>query len=282
MTSISKISRNRPILGTFVEITAFQNSNCKNFSAEKIAEIIKKTYQKIEQLEAILSAKNKSSAISNLNNAGHLKNPPIELLTIIKISNFLSRLTSGLFDISAASQLNGSFENIAFSPQEICFTKNLQIDLGGIAKGYITDLAAKFLLNHGIQNAVINAGGDIRILGKMPQPIHVRNPFEPSKYFDLGNFANCAIASSSITLASKNRGGKSQVALHKKLNRQKFSDEKIVHATVISNYSNYCCTFADALTKPFLLGWNAKNLKKIDYLLFNEKAKILTNIKHAL
>jgi len=42
----------------------------------------------------------------------------------------------------------------------------LQLDFGAIAKGYAIDQAVKVLRQHGINNAIVNAGGDIRLIGK--------------------------------------------------------------------------------------------------------------------
>jgi len=43
---------------------------------------------------------------------------------------------------------------------------NCQLDFGAIAKGYAIDRGIEVLKKHGIQNAMINAGGDIRLIGK--------------------------------------------------------------------------------------------------------------------
>lgn len=40
------------------------------------------------------------------------------------------------------------------------------LDLGGIAKGYALDRAAELLHKHGVHNALIDAGGDLRALGR--------------------------------------------------------------------------------------------------------------------
>jgi len=40
------------------------------------------------------------------------------------------------------------------------------LDFGAIAKGYAIDQGIEALKQHGIQNAIINAGGDIRLIGK--------------------------------------------------------------------------------------------------------------------
>jgi len=53
------------------------------------------------------------------------------------------------------------------------------LDLGGIAKGYIIDRGIEELKKHGIRHAMINAGGDIRIIGshgKRPWHIGIRHP----------------------------------------------------------------------------------------------------------
>ncbi|MCP4331284.1 MAG: FAD:protein FMN transferase [Gammaproteobacteria bacterium] len=59
---------------------------------------------------------------------------------------------------------------------------HLQIDLGGIAKGYAIGGIAEFLDGNGIDNYVINAGGDLVIAGSRfgrPWRIGIQNPFAP-------------------------------------------------------------------------------------------------------
>jgi len=59
---------------------------------------------------------------------------------------------------------------------------HLQIDLGGIAKGYAIGGIADFLDSNDIDNYVINAGGDLVIAGSRfgrPWRIGIQNPFAP-------------------------------------------------------------------------------------------------------
>ncbi len=54
-----------------------------------------------------------------------------------------------------------------------------QVDLGGIAKGYALDIGMSILQHQGVRNAMINAGGDIRLSGfhhGRPWRIGVRDP----------------------------------------------------------------------------------------------------------
>ena len=55
----------------------------------------------------------------------------------------------------------------------------VQLDFGGIAKGHAIDQALNILASRGINNAMVNAGGDLRTLGKKgdrPWRIAIRHP----------------------------------------------------------------------------------------------------------
>ena len=58
---------------------------------------------------------------------------------------------------------------------------HVKLDLGGVAKGYGIEQIIKLLQNHGIQNAIVNAGGDLKAIGQhgdRPWRIGVRDPRE--------------------------------------------------------------------------------------------------------
>lgn len=58
----------------------------------------------------------------------------------------------------------------------------MQLDLGGIAKGYGIDQAIETLQAMGIDNAIINAGGDLRAIGRhggRPWAIGIQHPRKP-------------------------------------------------------------------------------------------------------
>lgn len=55
----------------------------------------------------------------------------------------------------------------------------VQLDFGGVAKGYAIDIACAMLRGQGIENAVVNAGGDLRAMGRhgeRPWRIAIRAP----------------------------------------------------------------------------------------------------------
>ncbi len=55
----------------------------------------------------------------------------------------------------------------------------IQFDLGGFAKGYGIDRAVEYLKEVGIENAIVNAGGDLKVIGQRHDRswrIGIRNP----------------------------------------------------------------------------------------------------------
>jgi thiamine biosynthesis lipoprotein len=65
-------------------------------------------------------------------------------------------------------------------PYVLLHSRRAAVDLGGIAKGYAVDLASRTLRDHGMFNALVNAGGDLMAMGTddhgKPWKIGVRDP----------------------------------------------------------------------------------------------------------
>jgi thiamine biosynthesis lipoprotein len=57
--------------------------------------------------------------------------------------------------------------------------RRAEIDLGGIAKGFAVDRAVAALRRSGARTGSVNAGGDLRIFGAVPQTVRVRIPASP-------------------------------------------------------------------------------------------------------
>lgn len=73
-----------------------------------------------------------------------------------------------------------SAADIVFSGEMASSTNPLvQLDFGAIAKGYAVDIAIGILARHGITNALVNAGGDLRATGgtlNEPWKVGIRKP----------------------------------------------------------------------------------------------------------
>jgi thiamine biosynthesis lipoprotein len=134
---------------------------------------------------------------------------------VLKLAQHWHSLSRGAFDPCAAgarlAMLNrrpafhevagarGSLRDLqTLSSTEVRLERPLQIDLGGIAKGYAVDLAIETLRRWGVESALVNAGGDMRSLGRRAWPVEVRGQvgFRGSVPRALRHVCDGAIASS--------------------------------------------------------------------------------------
>lgn len=77
--------------------------------------------------------------------------------------------------------------------------ERLQLDLGGMAKGVIIDRTIAYLRREGIDNAIVNAGGDLRAIGRAgqrPWRIGIRHPRASGVFASLTTTADEAIFTS--------------------------------------------------------------------------------------
>ena len=131
-----------------------------------------------------------------------------ELFYVLQQSLMYSRITEGAFDITYASvgymydfhkdkrptaaQIKAALPAISYrhivldsKTRTVRFTRpGVRIDLGGIAKGYSVDRGIEILRARGFKNALVNAGGDSRVIGDRrgrPWIIGVQNPRHPDE-----------------------------------------------------------------------------------------------------
>jgi len=79
-----------------------------------------------------------------------------------------SRLSGGAFDVTVASQNGADYRDVLLDKKacQVSLRKQgMSLDLGGIAKGYAVDRAIEVLQGLGVQDALVNAGGEVRVLG---------------------------------------------------------------------------------------------------------------------
>jgi FAD:protein FMN transferase len=99
--------------------------------------------------------------------------------------------------LSKARALVG-YRNVRLDPKNHTvqlLKPGMQLDLGGIAKGYAVDRAVDCLRRQGIASALVNAGGDLRSFG-LRHTVWVRDPAEPGRGIPLLETADAAVATS--------------------------------------------------------------------------------------
>lgn len=258
------------MLGTFVDIHVYVPNKMQH-AIEWVHVAISKAYQVIEEIQFLMSFHDKSSALNQLNATAHLNAVQTHpwVYAILQRAQKIHDYSNGLFDCSIAPILvdygflpaHHAHENRVFlraSQQDmillpdhkILFKQPLCLDLGGIAKGFAVDLAIHCLRQQGITNAVINAGGDLRVMGNIEEPIYIRNPVQPQQVQYLGRLSEGAMATSGSYFATKNHHHQQVSHLIHPLTQQSMITEKSF--TVIAPQA----WLADALTKVLVLSQN--------------------------
>jgi len=252
------MKRCKPLLGTFVEISAKQDNR---------EEAINLAFAAIEQVQSLMSFHDQQSELSTINREAHLRTISIHPWTsqIIRIAQDIHQHSDGLFNcgighrlvtagllpphVDLSHQGFGGIEDLNFIGRD-CIQSRLPLclDLGGIAKGFAVDMAVHVLTMHGIDSGSVNAGGDMRVFGNEVQKIHIRNPRAPSNVIEIGSLANGAIATSGLYF-SKRDDAQSHII------NPLASNDSDVHAVFSHSYSIVAneCVYADALTKVLIL-----------------------------
>ncbi len=152
----------------------------------------------IYKYDALLSAHNPESEIFMLNKNGSL-DVGDDTLEVIKQGIEYTILTDGGFDITLkplsdlwnarkvpeqkevdAALLTCGVQNIVIDGNRITLENNAQIDLGGIAKGYIADKAREILKNENVKYAVMDFGGNVYVYSSdKNMRVGIQKPFAP-------------------------------------------------------------------------------------------------------
>lgn len=215
---LAKTSETRELIGTSVTITVL------DYNKENSVKAIDEAFEKIENIEGLLSIYDKDAQLYSLNQKGFLNDADDEIIRLVMISEHYSKLSDGAFDITVQPILDlykESFEtkkrppteeevketlkvvnykDIVIDGNDIRLRKNAKITLGGIAKGYIIDRAIDVLKKHNIEHALVNAGGDMRAIGRKDNghdwSIALRNPRNEQDFIAIIKLNDKSVATS--------------------------------------------------------------------------------------
>ena len=256
----NEIRRCRPLLGTFVEISV------KHDDVSHARKAIDAAFAAIERVHKLMSFHDPKSEVSQLNRLAMKQPVSVSFATyqVLKCARELFEFSDGAFDVTVASELVdwkllprheffgrqknycGRTSDIALLPDGMVrFLRKLCIDLGGIAKGFAVDKAIEALQQNGIEDGLVNAGGDLRCFGDQEFPVLVRHPKIPGRLLPLPSLKNSALATSANSWDGENLDEQICVHVHggtRNPLRRLFS--------VSVNADS--CMMADALTKVVL------------------------------
>jgi len=215
------VKESRFMLNTFIEITLYEK--------EKNARVIfDDLFGEVQKYENKFSRHVPESEITQVNNSpGKPVKVSDETIEIVRSSFSFSEMSEGLFDISIGPlidlwDINGSNprlppENeIENTIEKIDYNKiiinsgdntlllsedGMSLDLGAIAKGFITDRLVEYLSQKKIRSAMLNLGGNLYLHGSKPDgslwQIGIRNPYgSMGKYIGIVQVKNTSVVTS--------------------------------------------------------------------------------------
>lgn len=181
------LCRMRIEMGTWVAIEA------SAVSAPAASEAVTAAFAAVTEVAALMTPERPGSDLQRLNHArcGVPVRVHEHTWRVLAFARRLNRLSEGIFD-PCLPQKRGTMQDLELiwkqGPAVTCRAP-LQLDLGGIAKGFAVDRAIKALRAAGCDCGLVNAGGDVRVFGAAPQPILVRGPRGEHRALALANAA---------------------------------------------------------------------------------------------
>ena len=176
-------------------------------------DIINGAFSLCENLERTLSKTVTDSDVYKLNNTEGFVSVSDGTLKTVERALYYSELSGGKFDITIApvsalwdfknqvipskDEISEALQNVDYHSIEIkngeISSGTKQIDLGGIAKGYIADRATEYLKENGAENALVNFGGNICMIGGYN--IGIQKPFDDSVIASIALKDKCVVTS---------------------------------------------------------------------------------------
>jgi thiamine biosynthesis lipoprotein len=164
-----------------IEIFIYETKSKKN-------NLINDAYNEGKRLEKIFNFFDKQSELSILNKKRKMKVSE-DILKVLKLAIKLAKETCGEYDPSLGKNFlkiknNKKLKKLGCSYRDIKINgslvelshQDILIDLGSIAKGYITDEIAEFLKSNKVSRGAINSRGDILVWGNKKSIIKIKNP----------------------------------------------------------------------------------------------------------
>lgn len=246
-----EVARARPLLGTFVEIRAAGGPR------DRLLEAIDQAFEAVARVHRLMNAHDGSSELRRLEHAPLDEPIAVDPWTwaVLAEARRLFEASGGLFDPAAAVPVSGraqgsagSLDDLVLEPDHrVRLGRRLRLDLSGIAKGFAVDRAVEVLAARGLDDVVVNAGGDLRLGCARGETIFVRHPTDSGRgALRLELAPGAALASSSPVFHRRDRPRR---RLHLVDPRGRRAVDHGQGATVIASR----CDLADALTKVVLL-----------------------------
>lgn len=182
------MTRARPLLGTVVSLQVHLGDG----NAQRVAHAIAEAFSAMAHISRVMSAHDAHSDLGRLAQAkgGDVLTLDAQTVYVMRAAQHWVKASGGAFNPCGAAQTlsrlklrpgltgdarGGLNDMEILGDTTVRLAQAVKLDLGGIAKGYAVDCAIEVLLAHGVRDALVNAGGDMRAIGQRKWPVDVRH-----------------------------------------------------------------------------------------------------------
>ena len=205
-------TKNLFYMDTYISVKIVSNNKNKVDKALNYIENMFKYYDNLTNRYDI------NSELSKINNVEGTFNINKDLYNILEYSINYYDKTNGLFNINMGNIIDiwkkyrdigegipsnielskdTDINNIKLLGNNKIYVNNVNIDLGGIVKGYVTKLIGEYLDKENIKNYIINAGGNVIVGKKNPYyKIGIEDANDTSKIIDVIKGNNICVVTS--------------------------------------------------------------------------------------
>ncbi len=182
-SEVQVFTQTRVLMGTAVTISVYAADEPAGWRAA-----VARAFAEIARLESVTTSYNDSSDIGQINlNAGkHKVGACGDVVELLEQAYEISKLSNGAFDVTILPLLRlwrfrtdnphvpdsteikktlklVDYRGVSVDSMKIgLVSPGMGVDLGGIAKGYAVDRAVEVLLQAGLTDLMVEAGGDLR------------------------------------------------------------------------------------------------------------------------
>lgn len=194
----TSITKSAVLMDTVVSVTIYDADR---------EELLDECLKRCGEYEHLFSSQIEDSEISNINQSGgDVVALSEEMAFLLEKAETYYSLSGGLFDVSVGQitalwdfhgsspvipskqQLEWACRHVGMEYVDIAgdtltlLDDQVQLDVGGIAKGYIADLLCEYLVSQGIDSGILNLGGNVRVIGSKPDgdlfSVGLQKPFD--------------------------------------------------------------------------------------------------------
>lgn len=194
--------RTEQVLGTLCTVNAYEDGT---------AALYDELFARLQEIDRHFNVNREDSDVSRINAAagdGTMVSVHADVQAVLDRALSFAQASGGAFDpsigplvrlwgintdtarVPAAGEIAAVLPLVCYSDVELgtgntvrLKRRGMQLDLGGIAKGYAADALTEILQAHGVRQAVVNLGGNVYVWGKKKDgsswKVGIKNPRDP-------------------------------------------------------------------------------------------------------